>query len=111
MTADDFRELALGIAGAVEQSHMNHPDFRLNGKIFASLGAPSDEWGMVKLMPEQQEKFLKRASRMFKPASGAWGRQGCTSVHLASASFAVVRQALAAAAGNVQAGKPRRKEA
>ena len=111
MTADDFRRLALEIAGAVEQSHMDHPDFRLNGKIFASLGAPSDEWGMVKLTPEGQDKFLKRAPRMFQPASGAWGRQGCTSVHLESASIAIVRQALAAAAGVVVSGKPKRKRA
>ena len=111
MTADEFRELALAMPGAVEQSHMNHPDFRLGGKIFASLGAPNDEWGMVKLTPEQQEKFIKRTPKMFKPASGAWGRQGCTSVHLESASVAVVRLALAAAAGNVSAGKAKRKKA
>jgi hypothetical protein len=111
MTADEFRELALDIAGAVEQSHMKHPDFRLNGKIFASLGAPSVEWAMVKLTPEQQAKFLKRAPKMFKPASGAWGRQGCTSVQLGSASAAVVRLAVTAAAGNLTAGKPKRKKA
>jgi hypothetical protein len=110
MTANEFRDLALDILGAVEQSHMNHPDFRLHGKIFASLGAPSDEWGMVKLTPEQQAKFLARAPKMFQPASGAWGRQGCTRVHLESASVAVVRLALAAAAGNVPASKPKRKK-
>ena len=53
ITADEFRALALDIPGAVERSHMHHPDFRLDGKIFASLGAPSDEWGMVKLTPER----------------------------------------------------------
>lgn len=110
MTADDFRKLALDIAGAVEQSHMNHPDFRLNGKIFAPLGAPNDEWGMVKLTPEQQAAFLKRARKMFNPASGAWGRQGCTSVHLESTSVAVLRQALAAAADNIFSAKPKRKK-
>lgn len=110
ITADEFRALALDILGAVERSHMHHPDFRLNGKIFASLGAPSDEWGMVKLTPEQQAKFLKRTPKMFKPASGAWGRQGYTSVHLESANVAVVRLALAAAAGNVMVGKPKRKK-
>jgi hypothetical protein len=111
MTADEFRELALAIQGAVEQSHMNHPDFRLHGKIFASLGAPSDEWGMVKLSPEQQAKFIKRAPKMFKPASGAWGRQGCTSVHLETASAAVVRMAIAAAAGNIPAGRSKQRKA
>ncbi len=111
MTADEFRGLALDISGAVERSHMNHPDFRLNEKIFASLGAPSDAWGMVKLTPQQQEKFLKRAAKMFKPCNGAWGRQGYTNVRLESASVAVLRLALAAAAANVTAAKPKRKKA
>jgi hypothetical protein len=89
---------------------MKHPDFRLGGKIFASLGAPSDEWGMVKLTPEQQAKFLKRAPKMFKPCSGAWGRQGYTNVHLESASSAVVRLALTAAAANALVGRPKGKK-
>ena len=72
MTADDFRKMAQEIPGAVEQSHMDHPDFRLYGKIFASLGAPDDDWGMVKLTPAQQRAFLKQAPRMFKPCNGAW---------------------------------------
>jgi hypothetical protein len=110
MTADEFRELALAVPGATEQAHMNHPDFRLKGKIFASLGAPSDEWGMVKLTPEQQDKFVKRAPKMFKPCIGAWGRQGYTNVHLASASAAVVRLAVAAAVENMAASKSKRKK-
>jgi hypothetical protein len=90
---------------------MNHPDFRLEGKIFASLGAPSDEWGMVKLTPQQQAKFLKRAPKMFKPASGAWGRQGYTSVNLEAANVAVVRMAIAAAVESIPAGNSKRKNA
>ena len=70
---------------------------------------PDDDWGMVKLTPQQQEKFITRVPKMFKPSSGAWGRQGCTGVHLAVASDAVVRLALAAAAGNISPGKPKRK--
>jgi hypothetical protein len=108
---DEFRALALDIPGAVEQSHMQHPDFRLNGKIFASLGAPSDEWGMVKLTPTQQEKFVKRAPKMFKPCNGAWGRQGYTIVHLESANTPVLRLAIAAAAQHVAASKSKRKKA
>jgi hypothetical protein len=108
IATDEFRALALDIPSAVERSHMNHPDFRLDGKIFASLGFPNDEWGMVKLTSEQQTKFLKRAPKMFKPVSGAWGRQGCTSVHLESASAAVVRLALAIAADNIRLAKSKR---
>jgi hypothetical protein len=58
MTPTEFRNLDLAIPSAVEKSHMAHPDFRLGGKIFASLGKPDEEWGMVKLTPEQQEEFV-----------------------------------------------------
>jgi hypothetical protein len=110
MTADEFRELALDVPGAAERSHMNHPDFRLKGKIFASLGAPDGQWGMVKLTPQQQDNFVKRAAKMFKPCNGAWGRQGYTNVHLESATAAVLRLAIAAAAENVSTGGPKRKK-
>jgi hypothetical protein len=110
MTADEFRKLALGIPGVVEQSHMNHPDFRLHGRIFASLGAPGEDWGMVKLTPDQQGKFIRKAPKMFKPASGAWGRQGCTSVLLEVARGPVVRSALTAAAGNLTSAAAKRKK-
>ena len=80
---------------------MNHPDFRLAGRIFASLGAPDQSWGMVKLTPEQQREFIKRAPAVFKPCSGAWGQQGATNVYLASAKARIVRAALDAAAKNV----------
>ena len=93
--------MALEVPTAVEQSHMNHPDFRVSGKIFASLGAPDESWGMVKLTPEEQRAFIRKAPAAFKPCSGAWGRQGCTNVHLESAEASVVRLALAHAAKNV----------
>ena len=75
MTEDDFREIALGLDGAVEGSHMGHPDFRANGRIFASLH-DNDTTGMVALTPEQQAEFLRGHPAMFEPSSGAWGRQG-----------------------------------
>ena len=103
MTVKDFRRMALEIPTAVEKSHMNHPDFRVEGKIFASLGAPDENWGMVKLTPEQQRTFIDKAPGIFKPCSGAWGRQGATNVYLAAAKAAVVRAALDAAAKNVVA--------
>lgn len=84
MTADDFRRLALKLAGAVEGAHMNHPDFRANGRIFATL-YPDGASGMVKLTPEQQQDFVVADQQTFIPASGAWGRQGCTVVQLESA--------------------------
>jgi len=108
MTSDEFRKMALEIPTAVEQSHMNHPDFRVAGKIFASLGVPNESWGMVKLTPEQQRVFIDRALEVFKPCSGAWGRHGATNVYLPAAKTSVVRAALDAAARNV-ANRPQRK--
>ena len=97
--------MALEIPTAVERSHMNHPDFRVGEKIFASLGVPDNNWGMVKLTPEQQRAFIKKAPEVFKPCSGAWGRQGATNVYLASATARMVRAALDAAARNVGSKK------
>ena len=96
MTADDFRELALSLPEASEDEHMDHPDFRVRGKIFATL-APNDEWGMVKLTPEQQATFVRTEPAVFQPIKGAWGRKGCTQVHLDAAEEPGVRQALIAA--------------
>jgi hypothetical protein len=101
MTNDDFRRLALKIPGAIERAHMHHPDFRLAGKIFASLGVPDQNWGMVKLTPEKQRAFIEKAPKIFKPASGAWGRQGYTNVYLPVARVTITRTALGAAAMNV----------
>jgi len=101
MTIDQFRKMALEIPTAIERSHMNHPDFRVTGKIFASLGVPDRNWGMVKLTPGQQRAFIKKAPKIFKPCSGAWGRQGATNVYLAIADPNIVRTALDAAAKNV----------
>ena len=102
MTANEFRKLALAFPGAVEASHMNHPDFRIGGKIFATLG-PSEIWGMLKLTPEQQQSFIKKAPSVFEPCRGAWGEQGATTVRLASAEKAVVQEALDTAWQNVSA--------
>ena len=101
MTNDEFRKMALEIPEAVERSHMNHPDFRITGKIFASLGVPDENWGMVKLTPEQQRTFIEKSPDVFKRSSGAWGRQGYTNVYLASAKASIVSTALDAAAKHV----------
>ncbi len=97
MTAKDFRQIALSLPESIESSHMDHPDFRVGGKIFATLDAPSKGWGMVKLWPDQQAEFINEDSKAFKPAAGAWGLRGATLVHLSSARKATVRRALQAA--------------
>jgi YjbR len=93
MTADDFRRLVLDLDGTEERSHMGHPDFRANGRIFASLHS-NDTKGMVKLAPEEQREFMRSQPAMFEPSAGAWGRQGCTNVLLAAATAAAVRGAI-----------------
>jgi hypothetical protein len=96
VTADEFRSLALSFPEALEDAHMGHPDFRVRGKIFATLG-PDEDWGMVKLTTDQQGSFLRTEPDVFHPASGAWGRRGSTIVRLRDADEASVRQALIAA--------------
>jgi hypothetical protein len=83
MTPDEFRRIALSLDDAVEGAHMGHPDFRANGRIFATI-YPDGERGMVKLTAQQQRDFITGDSEAFEPASGAWGRQGCTTVRLAA---------------------------
>jgi hypothetical protein len=94
MTAADFRRIALKMAGAVESAHMNHPDFRANGKIFATI-YPDGERGMVRLTPDVQREYIRAHPETFEPASGAWGRQGCTTVQFAGADAVTVRGAIA----------------
>jgi len=101
MTEAEFRAAALKMPGAIEAAHVDHPDFRVKGKIFASLGYPDDGWGMVKLTPEQQRAFMKEAPEMFAPCAGAWGKHGATSVHLASARKPILSKALRAAFENI----------
>src|SRR5687768_5683901 len=97
MTADEFRDIALGFPDAVESSHMDHPDFRVGGRIFATLGYPSSEWGCVNLTPEEQRRVGKAEPDVFVPVKGAWGRAGATQVNLRAAGKGSVRAALRAA--------------
>ena len=76
---------------------MGHPDFRVGGKIFATLGAPDPDRGMVKLTPDEQELFVQIEPKGFQPVRGSWGRQGATNVRLRSAKKNTVREALVAA--------------
>jgi hypothetical protein len=92
MTAAGFRRIALGLEGAVEGAHMGHPDFRVRGRIFATL--QSADRGMVKLTPEQQAQFVADHPEIFVPENGAWGRQGCTRVHLKLADPELLGEAM-----------------
>jgi hypothetical protein len=97
MTSNEFRELALSFPESIESAHMHHPDFRVAGKIFATLGYPDEGFAMVKLSPDEQNEFVRRSPAVFATAKGAWGRQGSTTVHLPSATIDIVREALATA--------------
>lgn len=96
MTTNDFRDLALSLPETVESAHMDHPDFRVKGKIFATLW-PDEVSGVVMLTPEQQEAFVKSEPGVFVPVKGGWGRRGATIVQLDSAKRKSVREALVTA--------------
>lgn len=81
-TPADFRSIALNFPEASESAHMDHPDFRVRGKIFATLGYPNKQWGMVKLTLKDQYILMRAEPKVFVPAKGAWGRQGATCVLL-----------------------------
>ena len=94
MAPDDFRNLALGLPEVVEQQHQEHPDFRINGKVFATLGWPDSAWAMVKLPIEEQQKCTAAQPSVFESAPGAWGRRGSTKIRLAAATPNAVERAL-----------------
>jgi hypothetical protein len=97
MTAAEFRRLALSFPETAESSHMEHPDFRVGGKVFATLGYPSAGWAMVKLMPDQQQDFVRAEPEVFVTVKGGWGRRGATNVRLKAAKKAALREALESA--------------
>jgi len=88
--------------GAVEGAHMGHPDFRANGKIFATLH-PDLKTGMVKLTPAQQQTFVRDHPSAFAPENGAWGRQGCTAVRIDAVDNDVLGEAITLAWRNLAA--------
>src|SRR5215471_16458450 len=101
MTPNEFRKLALSFPEAIESAHMHHPDFRVRGKIFATLGYPDEDSAMVKLSADDQRKFVRISPDVFQPAKGAWGRQGATTINLPAATTEIVREALTTAWRNV----------
>jgi hypothetical protein len=108
VTPAAFRKFALSLAGATEGAHGGHADFRAGGRVFATLGYPDAQWGMVKLAPEQQEMLVAAEPEMFAPIKGAWGLRGATGVRLAATDARTLQGALTLAWQNATAPKQRK---
>jgi hypothetical protein len=104
-----FRRLALQLPEAVESSHMNHPDFRLNNQIFATLSGEKKGYGVLKLTLDQQAAFVTDQPRIFSPVQGGWGRMGMTYLHLNEADESIMAGALKTAFQNLQAKQSQKK--
>jgi hypothetical protein len=94
MTAAQFREIALSFPEAVEAAHMGHPDFRVAGRIFATLGYQNEGRGVLLLSPEEQQEIIGQYPKMFEPVPGGWGRRGSTQVVLARITQPVLEAAM-----------------
>ncbi len=94
MTASDFRRLALSFPAAEESSHFGSPDFRVGGRIFATLAAERQGYGNLMLTPEVQSQFVSELPEVFLPVPGGWGRMGATHVRLAAVTEDVLAGAL-----------------
>lgn len=101
MTEAQFRTEALKLPSSEERSHMNHPDFRVQGKVFGTLGYPRPGFGVLKLTPEQQQQAIVEFGDVFAPAAGAWGARGMTTIELQRARLPVVRSLMLLAWRNV----------
>ena len=96
MTENEFRALALSLPESEEKAHMGHPDFRVGGRIFATLGRARGE-AVVMLTPDLQDSFVKLCPDGFEPVAGGWGRKGATIVVLARCPKRIARDAVTAA--------------
>ena len=94
MNANDFRRIALSLEGVEESSHMGQPDFRVGGRIFATLAAQAEGYGNLMLTLEQQTSFVEEMPEVFLPIPGGWGRKGMTHIRLAAATEDVLEGAL-----------------
>jgi hypothetical protein len=108
MTAAGFRRIALGLKEVVEHAHHGHPDFRVGGRIFATLGYPDKKFGMVSLTQEQQLEWVRQHRGAFVPVKGAWGERGATSVRLDATDEEALGEALTLAWQNAVAKGPTR---
>jgi hypothetical protein len=115
MNAGDFRRIALSFEGAEESSHMGVPDFRVGGRIFATLASESQGYGNLMLTPEHQAAFVEEQPEIFLPIHGGWGRMGMTHIRLAEADEDVLTGALRTAwklrvEKNQKTGKPKNRQ-
>ena len=110
MTSAEFRKMALALPDTEQRAHMGHPDFRVAGKIFATMGYPAAGMAMVKLTPEQQHAYTHAEPETFVPVKGAWGAKGSTNVLLRTANRSAVKSALTDAWSNI-APQPRKRNA
>jgi len=121
MNVRDFRRIALSFPGAEESSHMGQPDFRVGGRIFATLASAKQGYGNLMLNLEQQQAFVEELPEVFLAIPGGWGRMGCTHIRLAAAHEDELRGALQAAyrlrveknakgKGRVGAGRRKKRE-
>jgi hypothetical protein len=113
MTLQDFRRIALALEGAEEGSHAGSPDFRVGGRIFATLASAAQGYGNLMLTPEQQAIFVDELPRIFVRIKGGWGRMGMTHIKLAEASEDILAGALRTAwklraEKNAKSGQQRR---
>lgn len=92
MTAAEFRKIALSLPETVEASHVGHPDFRVRGRIFATLAYPNDSYGVLILTPEEQQKVISSNPSGFSAVNGGWGRRGSTQVLLSAVDEDVLRE-------------------
>lgn len=108
MSPAGFRRIALGLKDVVEHAHHGHPDFRVGGRIFATLGYPDKKWGMVSLTPDQQRSWVRDYPSVFVPVKGAWGEQGATNVRLETVDEEALGEALTLAWRNAAEKGPTR---
>ncbi len=108
MTSADFRRIALSMPEAYESAHMGHPDFRVAGKIFATLGYPDQRCGVVLLPRQEQARFVRKHPLAFAPVKGAWGRRGDTQIVLDAIDSSTLQAAIAAAHSAKQSARLRK---
>ena len=106
MSSDRFRRIALGLPEVIEGAHQGHADFRVGKRIFATLGYPDEDWGMVKLTVEQQSVLTEAEPEIFRPVPGGWGKGGATNVRLAKADATTLKSALTMAWQNIAEKTP-----
>ncbi len=94
MSPEDFARLALSLPETLQGAHLGTTDFRVGGKIFATMGHPDADWAMVKLTPDQQAVLCEAEPEIFRPVKGGWGLKGATNVRIETADEVSVTGAL-----------------